>query len=273
MSSSATSSFSFVPEMLQHSMVIDDHLKAKIQTAFHLAVKYTNSEHHTARCALMLALLIFSTEDWTIVPQFYTNTGKWPDFVFERFYYRPGHWREALFTANVFLEFKVEISRTDPIEQLKESILNQHGPMHRSKGVLIGVKGVQWRFVEYQFVQVPNQKEPLLLLIDFHDFTRGPARVEGRPTPSRDYAQGEYMDFRLETEGKDILKALLWVMKGKHNRDLTFLRHHATALPQSFTHSTLGGSIVVEARDENLYKLSPEFDYILPLLDEEVRGD
>jgi hypothetical protein len=259
MSSSAASSFSFVPEMLQHSIVLGGHLKARIQTALQLAVNNTNSEHHTGRCALMLVLLIFSLKDWDIVPQFYTNAGKWPDFAIERFYYQPGSLREVLFIANVFLELKKKDSPDDPIEQLRKSILMEHGVYCRSKGVLIGVKGVKWRFMEYHFVKVPNQEEPELLLRDFHDFTKGPEREDGRPTPSRDYAVGDYMDFELEREGKDIIQALLWVAKGKHNRDLMFLKHHASALPQSFTRSTLENGIIVEPDHEEDHKLGSEF--------------
>lgn len=258
--------------MLQHSISMDDHLKAKVQTALQMAAENTNSEHHAGRCALILALLIFSLVDWNIVPQFYTHTGKWPDFAFERFHYRPGNWREALFVANVFLEFKTENSRDDPIEQLRQSILMQHGAVYRSKGVLIGVKGVKWRFVEYHFVEIPNQEKPALLLRDFHDFTQGPERDIGRPTPSRNYAVGDYMDFKSENEGKDIIQALLWVAKGKQSRNLMFLEDHASTLPKSFTRSTLDNGIIVEWVKEDPYKLGSDFEYLMPLIYSEVKG-
>lgn len=273
MSSSADSSFSYVPEILQHSVVFDSHLKARLQTALKLAVDHTNTEHHTARCAILLVSLIFASLHWNMVPQFYTHTGKWPDFAFERFYYRPGHWREALFIANVFMEFKPEDSPDDPIEQLKQSVLQQYGVLYRSKGLLIGVKGVKWRFVEYHFVQVPNQSEPVLLLRDFYDFTMGPAQNPDRPTASRIYAEGDYMTFESETEGKDIIRALLWISKGKGSRDLFFQKRNASVLPESFTHSTLVNGIIVEPDADNAHQLGEEFAYLVPLLESEVRGD
>lgn len=273
MSSSAASSFSYVPEMLQNSVVFSSHLKARLKTALRLAVDDTSTEHHTARCAILLVSLIFSSLHWNMVPQYYTRAGKWPDFAFERFYYRPGNWREVLFVANVFMEFKPEHSRDDPIEQLRQSIEHEYGQYYRSKGLLIGVKGVKWRFVEYHFVKVPNQLEAVLLLRDFYDFTEGPAQPLDRPTASRIYAKGDYMSFESETEGKDIIRALLWISKGKRSRDLFFQKHHASVLPQSFSHSTLINGTIVEPDAENPYRLGDEFAYLIPLIESELRGD
>jgi hypothetical protein len=247
---------------------MNERLQAKVQTALQLAVEYTNSEHHAGRCALMLALLIFSLDEWNIVPQFYTHTRKWPDFAFERFYYRPGKWREVLFIANVFMEFKINDSPDDPIEQLKKAIIMQYGTFSRSKGVLIGVKGVKWRFVDYHFVTVPNQREPQLLT---KDFTDGPMGETVRPTPSRKYNEGEYMDLKSEKEGKDVIQALLWIAKGKQGRDLSFMKRHTSALPQSFTRSTLDNGILVDT-EQDQHILGSEFEYLIPLLEEEVRG-
>jgi hypothetical protein len=170
------------------------------------------------------------------------------------------------------MEFKTKDSKVDPIEQWRKSVLMQYGAFHKSKGVLIGVKGVQWRYVEYHFVMLPLQKKPELLLRDFHDFTKGPERVSGRPIPSKEYAAGDYMDFEIEEEGKDILRAMIWVAKGKHDRDLKFLSDQATSLPQSFTQSTVNNGVIVESYDEDAYKLGSDFDYLLPFLDEQSRG-
>jgi hypothetical protein len=217
---------------------------------------------------LILANHIFSAKVWNNVPQFYTYAGKWPDLVFERFYHRPGQYREAAFVAQVFLEFKTKTSPDDPIEQLKNSVLQEYGILCSSKGFLIGIKGVHWRIVEYHFVVVPNKATPELLLVDFHDFTRGPARENGRPVPSREHTVGEYMDFNKQSEGKDIIEALLWISKGKKGRDLTFTRKHASTLPESFTRSTLDMGLIVETDADNPHKLGNEYDYLIPLLNQ-----
>jgi hypothetical protein len=86
------------------------------------------------------------------------------------------------------------------------------------------------------------------------------------------------MDFGSESEGKDILEALLWVQKGKFQRDLRFLKHHATDITNSATHSTLdSGNVWDIDNDENQsetknqseteYKLGTEFTYLAPLLE------
>lgn len=80
------------------------------------------------------------------------------------------------------------------------------------------------------------------------------------------------MSFKSETEGKDIIQALLWISKGKETRYLFFQKHHASVLPKSFTRSTLENGIIVEPDAENPYKLYEEFGYLIPLILSEVKG-
>ena len=267
MSSSRDSSLSFLPEYLQQSLVFDDPVKARLHTALQLAADPTNTEHHTARCVILLVSLIFQSLHWNMVPQFYTDAGKLPDLVIERFHLRPEKHREALFIGNVFMEFKRRGSPDDPIKQLEKAIQLQHGQTYRSKGLLIGVKGVEWRFVEYNFVTVPHRTGPALLLRDFYDFTKGPAQNADRPTASRIYAQGDYMNLESKKEGEDVIRALLWISKGKDSRDLSFLVHHSSVLPQSFTHSSFVNGIVGEPDADNPHQLGNQFDYLIPLIE------
>ena len=81
------------------------------------------------------------------------------------------------------------------------------------------------------------------------------------------------MTFESETEGKDIIRALLWISKGKGSRDLFFQKRNASVLPESFTHSTLVNGIIVEPDADNAHQLGEEFAYLVPLLESEVRGD
>lgn len=102
---------------------------------------------------------------------------------------------------------------------------------------LIGVRGLKWRFVDYHFVRVPHTKEAILLTKDFYDTNKDPGETD-RPKVSKTYEEGDYMDFRSDDEGKDIIRTLHWLAKNEKGRDLTF-RHHANSLPNSITCSTM----------------------------------
>lgn len=222
---SPASILSNVPALIQNSIELTYPFEFKLQAALNLALLNNHSEHHTARCAIMILLLFCSLEDWNIVPQFFTNEGKWPDLALEHFRYRPGKRREIVFVSHIFVEFKKVNSPDDPIAQMKEAIISQHGPAFNTKGILIGVKGIKWRFVDYHFVNVPNQRAPELLT---QDFAAGPSNTDPRPIYTRTYREGDYMDFASEDGAKDIISTLLYISKGKRGRDLSFMRRHTS---------------------------------------------
>lgn len=70
------------------------------------------------------------------------------------------------------------------------------------------------------------------------------------------------MDIRNEKEAEDILNILIWRSQKGQTRDLCFLKHHATPLPKSLTHSTLGMGIITDEDKEN-----EDEQPILPLQD------
>lgn len=267
--SSPASTFSNVPALIQNSIELTHTLGIRLQAALKLAQLNKNSEHHTARCAIMILLLFCSMEEWNIVPQFFTNTGKWPDLALEHFIHRPGKKREIVFVSNIFVEFKRGNSPDDPIAQMKKAIISQHGPAFNRKGILIGVRGVQWRFVDYHFVVVPDQRAPQLLTVDF---AAGPSNTDPRPIYTRTYQEGEYMDFATKDGAKDIISTLLYISKGKRARDLSFKMKHTSPLEQSISLSTLGNNDIVEDEKEE-YLLSSEFDHLAPLIRGEVWGE
>ena len=269
MSSSPASSLSFLPAMVSNSISLDKENEEKILTASGLVKGGTHSEHHTMRLVFILFNILFPTKEWNFVPQFYTHMGKWPDLVLERFYYRPDNKRKSVFVSKIFLECKTEKSSDDPIQQLKEAIPLEYGVWHSSRGVLIGVKGLHWRFVDYQFVGLPGQTHPELFFKDFYDTSNDPGNL-GRPKPSKVYKEGDYMDLQSEAEAKDIISALLWLVKGKPGRDLTFMDNRAKPIPKSITCSTLGMNW---DKDDDVpifldTGFKEEFSHLIPILQE-----
>lgn len=104
----------------------------------------------------------------------------------------------------------------------------------------------------------------MLLLVYHPQYTRSP----DRPTPSKRYGNGDYMDIREPPEAKDILNILLWRAERNETRDLTIHTQGADKLPKSMTNSTLTNGIL---EDDLLYKEEPvlpskEFEHILAYL-------
>lgn len=273
MSISSGSPLSILPAMISHSLHLDVQETEKIFIAFGMIQHGTSSEHHTMRLVFILFLLMFPTKEWNFVPQFYTHEGKWPDLVLERFYYRPNNHRKRVFVSKIYLECKREESSDDPIQQLKDAIPLEHGAHYSSRGVLIGVKGLTWRIVDYQFVDIPGDPKPSLLFKDFYDTNNDPGEMD-RPNPSKVYKEGDYMDMRLEDEGKDVISALLWLVKGKSGRDLTFMDNRAKPISKSITCSTLGmewnedDDVPLCDESEYLDDLRSRFEYMIPLINE-----
>ena len=240
----------------------------KLNSAFLYAAYYGNSEHHTVRYVMMILSLIFNKERFNILPQLRTYTGYYPDIALETFICRPGSWRNGVFACNDILEAKPGNSKEDPFVQLHKAIPVQHGVLHFSRGTLTGVVGLKWRIQEYHLVKVPGQKEPVLLTRDFHDYRSGSPIDKTRPKLSREYKEGEYMDFEKKEEAKDIIDILIWRAQGGQTRDLCFQRHHAEPLPKSLTHSTLSMGILTaeDKEEEEEQPILPHADFSHVLL-------
>jgi hypothetical protein len=143
----------------------------------------------------------------------------------------------------------------------------QHGILHYSRGMLVGIVGLKWRFQEYHLVKLPNQDQPHLLTMDFHEYPPESPRDYSRPKPSREYAHGDYMDFKNEEEARDIINILIWRSEREQTRDLCFLKRNAEHLPKSLTHSTLAMGIITD-EDKNNEEDKPvitreEFGYLI----------
>lgn len=218
---------------------------------------------------MILLQIIFSAEKFNILPQLYTWSGRYPDIVLETFFDRPGSTRKLGFVFSDFIEAKSAESKDDPIKQLTLAISEEHGAMRHSKGLLIGVVGLTWRFVEYHWVSVPGSDMPRLLLEDFHTPSPGSPKGLRRPQRSREYKEGCYMDLTIEEEARDILNILIWRSGDGETRDLSYKRHHAEAIPKSLTRSTLSMGDLTEEDIPDFEKLvlaSAEFGYLVPFL-------
>lgn len=273
-SQTTDSDMSYMPAYMHESLHLDERQTTRIFTAFEHAVKGTNTEHHVARAVLLLIDLFFQKTIWNMVPQYYTNSGHWPDLVLEIFQERSESVRNNFFLTAVIIEFKRAGSNDDPIQQMKDSILFEYGPLHSTRGILIGVKGLQFRIVEYHLIGIPYQgTDELVSLVvtkDFYDHD-GPPVEDGRPKALKTYLEGTYMDFAKKDEGCDILNALTWIAKGKKTRDLTYMKPGSKTLPNSISHATVDIEMSGEIVEKPLQP-TDDFKYIAEHLNEWSAG-
>ena len=146
----------------------------------------------------------------------------------------------------------------------------EYGSRFYSRGLLIGVVGFRWRFVEYHLVLVPEKKTPDLLQKDFHTYDEDLPTDDTRPQPTRKYDQGGYMDLTIKEEARDILNILIWRSRGAKTRDLSKLRHHTYHIPASLTRSTMSMTDpayeITEIEKEEFVLSKKEFGHIVPFL-------
>ena len=181
-----------------------------------------------------------------LVPQYYTQNGKWPDIVLEKFIRRPGRVRDNLFVPRVFVEIKTDVNSRDAIEQLIEAITKEYGPSFNSKGFLIGVKGTQWTIMDYHIVLVQGNNTPQCFILNFYDEKGGETVQPERPTPSRQIRDLDFMDLQSPNDTGDLFKALDWIGKENEPKSLTFMKHHARSIPVSLTVSTMQSLTIKE---------------------------
>lgn len=254
-----------VGESIRSRFSLSQTVKDKFILALTYAVEQGNNEHPTVRYIVMLLIIIFNDECYNILPQLRTWTGYFPDIAIETFYQRPSTVRSIGFVCCDFLEAKSANSSVDPFVQLHNGVANQYGFRHYSKGLLMGVVGLKWRFEEYHLVKVPNQTDPLLLTLPFQSSPLNTPEDHTRPKLSRAYTDNEYMDLTKKKEAIDVLNILIWrAQKGK-TRDLFFMRHHAQPLPKSLTHATL----IVDDEEEETVLPNEEYKHIVAYLGQE----
>jgi hypothetical protein len=245
----------------------------RIKTALKWVEKYTSSEHHTARLAIIIINCYFSMDLWNIVPQYYTQAGKWPDLILEKFYHRPGKKREHTFVPLVFIEFKSPKNPDDPSKQLAEAIKNEQGELFNSKGYLIGIKGTLWTIEDYHFVSPDKTKNTIdtnntidiiCVKLDFFDTSSEKVQHGERPKLERDSENLTILDIKEEQDISSLSKALDWIGKGGKPRDLTPLSHHNKPLTTSFTRSTINSNNSND--EENPEILGDLYNHIIPYL-------
>lgn len=262
--------FAGVGDHIRQRTPISSLMEDKILLALAYAKKFKNLEHHTVRYIMILLQIIFYQENFNIVPQFYSWVGHYPDIALETYYDRPGSSRKRGFVCADFFEAKSGTSHDNPIDQLTKAIRMEFGSRFHSRGLLVGVVGFRWRFVEYQWVSVSNKKTPVLIKIDFHTCHENLPTDITRPEPSREYKDGDYMNLSEEEEAKDIINILIWRSNGGKIRDLYKTRDDAEHLKASLTRSTMSmpdPSYEIPEIEERDYELSGrEFGHLVPLL-------
>lgn len=257
------------PPQLSSPSVTPTIWRRRLLTSIGMAVHTPNLEHHVSRYVILLFTFYFSLQTWNLVTQFYTYAGKWPDLVLEIFLHRPGRRRDGIFVPRVFVEFKSASNSDDAIKQLIQSISMEYGPELSSKGFLIGVKGTQWTIMDYHLVIRQGTAQPLCFIRNFYDPKN--ADADGvqpeRPTPSKQYENFDFMDWKWENDAIDLHNALEWISQMGSPRDLTFMGRHVRPLPVSLTVSTLrslGGED--QDQDQDIEELGEEFAHLIPLL-------
>jgi hypothetical protein len=266
----STYSFDVVGDTIRTSIQLSAIMIRKLSAALMYASQCDKYEHHTVRYVMMILSIIFYDDHFNILPQLRTWVGCYPDIGVETFHHRPGQWRETVFTCSDLYEVKPASSGVDPFIQLHKGVPMQHGVLHYSRGMLVGIVGLRWRFQEYHLVKLPNQDQPHLLTMDFHEYHPDYPRDNSRPKPSKVYAPGDYMDFNNEEETRDIINILIWRSQKKKTRDLCFLKRNAGPLPKSFTHSTLNMGIITD-EDKNNEEDKPvltreDYEHLIPYL-------
>lgn len=193
------------------------------------------TEDYVARYANNFIRQIFTVRDWSIVPQYFSQSGKFPDLVLET--WTKNKDGKTVFVPKIFIEFKSTVG--DPIskalEQAQEAVAKEYGSHYRNRGYLIVVTGYKWLFMEYQFVlDTPlhdtrgrASKEVMLQTwpLDFP----GLSQVKGKPSrpiklPTHPQLNGHGFELTVKDMVEfDYIKDLLfWLFetKGKFSRNV-----------------------------------------------------
>lgn len=134
--------------------ILISNLTEKLHHAYTLMLEHPQStEDYVGRYVKLLLDRNFTILHgrWSIVPQYYTESQQYPDFVLET-------WRESSkkkkFIQRVYVEIKrheLGDSMGSALEQTKDALRNDHGREYSKEGIILVVKGKLWLFIEYQF--------------------------------------------------------------------------------------------------------------------------
>lgn len=212
-----------------------------------------SSEHHVTRYVMLIILKVFNILEWNLVPQFYTHSGKWPDLVLESFEYEPEKNRNIVFVPRVYIEFKQQNNKKDPIAQLLESIEHPGSPLLSSKGYLIGITGTNWTIMEFQRVIAENAENPITLLYNFFENPEDMPTI-GRPKPSKAYTKKENINISNKQGFDDMAEALRWIANNKESRDFVPSNNRVKRLPESITAASVPDLLKREDVDLSPFK-------------------
>lgn len=193
------------------------------------------SEDYVGRYVNNFLRQIFTVRDWSIVPQYFSRSGDFPDLVLET-------WTEKIdgttvFVPKIFIELKSSTGDTiiKAMEQLKMAVAQEFGKNYRNKGYLIVVRGDEWLFMEYQFVLDTPQHNTRTRLsrdvvlqtwpLDFPGLSHPegkPRRPTQLPPDARFDGYGHELSVKNKNEFNYIKNLLFWLSytKGKCSRDL-----------------------------------------------------
>ncbi|KAL8813122.1 MAG: hypothetical protein Q9223_000586 [Gallowayella weberi] len=221
----------------------------RIQTAFDmLDKKHGSSEDYVTRYVMLIISEFFSYSIWSMVPQFLTENKKMPDLVLER--YRTRSSGKKTFVPTVYFEFKSLINKSpkEAILQLRDSMHMHHGKEYPNKGYLIGIKGRQWLFMEYNMLDVRGQTDIYWFPFNGHagysDKQKEQMANKKRPyfVPNKkaNPFTGEGYELDASKDQEDIAKILQWIANGEKPRDLSGVHNIPKgSLANSVTTSTM----------------------------------
>lgn len=255
-----------------NTRTIDSLILSAIRMCHHPEAK----EHHTAEYVMPLLITAFPCGPWSILPQFYTEAGKFPDIAIRKF---TGEIGERAMVSKAFIEFKGPYNSSvfAAFDQVKLAITRQHLSYFgfAKKGLLISVAGTKWLFAEYNFIEVTeDHKRDVKGIRKYHtsndvkttyvrvyplfadhphanrkpgtpfpqtpDYLRKRARTVANDTSSSGDCSRHVVDVENPEEGKLVWLTLCWLSETRFKgiRDLTTNdRRHGTLIQSGSSYS------------------------------------
>ncbi|KXT01949.1 hypothetical protein AC579_9424 [Pseudocercospora musae] len=131
------------------------------------------TEDYVGRYVNNFVRQIFTVRDWSIVPQYFSKSGDFPDLVLET-------WTEkkhgtTVFVPKIFIELKSSTGDTilTALGQLKTAVAQEFGKNYRNKGYLIVVREggfhKKWcyKYGHWTFLDCLTLKESLIVLPNY----------------------------------------------------------------------------------------------------------
>ncbi|KXS93446.1 hypothetical protein AC578_2253 [Pseudocercospora eumusae] len=240
------------------------------------------TEDYVARYANNFIRQIFTVRNWSIVPQYFSQSGKFPDLVLET--WTKNKDGKTVFVPKIFIEFKSTVGDTvsKALKQAQDAVAKEYGGHYRNKGYLIVVAGYKWLFMEYQFVlDTPSHdtrgrasKEVVLQTwpLDFPGFpeVKGkPSRPIELPTQPQLNGDGFELNVNKPVEFDYIKDLLVWLSETKGKLSRTFHKEQdLERLSPEYSSSVLASESSKTNLMRNMSAVwdSDEVDYIAKLL-------